>query len=86
VMLSNLRFNVIAQFAADGSALVLTLKPRSMNGYVPAASLKEMSFLLSGVVVHQYTAMVSVDIDIWEKYKDRDKWSNNLYVRLTTGS
>ncbi|KAK4107376.1 hypothetical protein N656DRAFT_763547 [Canariomyces notabilis] len=87
VMLSNLRFNVIAQFAVDGSALLLTLRPRSTKGYLAAVKIEEMSFLLSGVVVHGYgkgILPVSVDVGVVEKYRDREAWGGHGYVRLVS--
>jgi hypothetical protein len=87
VMLSNLRFNVVAQFAVDGSALLLTLRPRSTKGYLAAVKIEEMSFLLSGVVVHQYdwkVLPVSVDVGVVEKYRDREAWGSHCYVRLVS--
>ncbi|KAK3307149.1 uncharacterized protein B0T15DRAFT_553568 [Chaetomium strumarium] len=90
-MLSNLRLNVLAQFAPadDGRSpyLLLTLRPRSTTGSIPAAKIDEMSFLLSGVVVHKYAGSpVSVDIKVVEQYRDRGQWGDHLYVRLVPPS
>ncbi|KAK4167751.1 hypothetical protein QBC43DRAFT_285643 [Cladorrhinum sp. PSN259] len=83
VMLSNLRFNVIMQFSPHGNELCLTLKPRSTKGMVAASKIKELSFMLSGVIVRQYVGNpVSVKIGVIEQYNEKPEWENDLYVRL----
>lgn len=66
-MLSNLRFNVLAQPGTD--KLSLTLLPRTESGNVLAAHVGEMSFLMSGVNVNVYQKpQRTVKISYREKY------------------
>jgi len=83
-MLSNLRFNVIAQPTADGDSLLITLKPRGSS--VLAARITEMSFLLSGVIVHPFAAPTTISIPVAEAYVDRDPFPNSLNVLLVPSS
>jgi hypothetical protein len=80
-MLSNLRFNVIAQFNADDE-LVLTLKPRSTNGFVAVSKINELSFLLSGVVVKTFDAPTTIEVDKWETYQNRAPFYKTVFVTL----
>ncbi|KAA8903426.1 hypothetical protein FN846DRAFT_954010 [Sphaerosporella brunnea] len=66
-MLSNLRFNVIPTNGPDNT-LVLRLLPRSTDGYVRVSLLKEMSFVLNGVIVNDYPENVGVQTTVLEKY------------------
>ncbi|KAF7590762.1 hypothetical protein BBP40_002377 [Aspergillus hancockii] len=82
-MLSNLRFNVIAQFDTTNKQMVLTLKPRSMSGYVPVLHIKEMSFLLRGVIVHQYKRLTMCPIQVIEQYVDVPPFQKDpIWVQL----
>lgn len=65
-MLSNMRFNVLLQFT--DTELLLRLRPRSAKGGVQVADIKEMSFLLSMVKVHQNPKMRPVKITVQEFY------------------
>jgi hypothetical protein len=83
-MLSNLRFNVIAQFGTKETKnfLILTLKPRSTLGYVPLKKVHEMSFLLSGVIIQPYPAATTRYLDVVEKYQMEDGWTRQLVAHL----
>lgn len=65
-MLSNLRFNVLLQFTEK--ELQLRLRPRSTKGGVQVEDIKEMSFLLSMVKVHQNPKTQVVKIKFQEFY------------------
>jgi hypothetical protein len=84
-MLSNLRFVVLAQYAADGSALVLTVRPRSVSGWWPAEGIGEVRFLLSGVVVARYGERQGFDVVVGERYCYRREWTGHLFVDLVPG-
>jgi hypothetical protein len=51
-MLSNLRFNPLVSNDTDTNSLVITLIPRSLQGFVELASQTELNFMLSSVVVN----------------------------------
>ncbi|EER25094.1 hypothetical protein D8B26_007694 [Coccidioides posadasii str. Silveira] len=80
-MLSNLRFNVLAQFSND-EKLVLTLIPRSTLGYVPVKKIPEMSFMLSGVEVESYNSPTSIKIDVEVKYQQESPWPFGFFALL----
>lgn len=66
-MLSNLRFNALAQL--NYNSVSVTLLPRTQTGDVVAANVDEMSFMMSGVNVHVYdNSNVSVKISPMESY------------------
>ncbi|KAK4171647.1 hypothetical protein QBC36DRAFT_249202 [Triangularia setosa] len=81
-MLSNMRFNVVVGVAADRSALVLTVVPRVVQGWWPVGNMNggnsgDVSFLLSGVVVREYSSETKVEAMVTESYhvphrRDRD--------------
>ncbi|XXG94186.1 hypothetical protein Hte_000438 [Hypoxylon texense] len=81
-MLSNLRFNALARLSTDRNTLVLTLKPRSTKGYVLVGKVKEVSFLLSGVVVKDFDAVTCVTLKANEKYQDQDTYSYDIKCTL----
>ena len=51
-MLSNLRVNPLVSYSDDSRALIVTLFPRSTTGNVQVTRCKELSFMLSSVVVN----------------------------------
>lgn len=85
VMLSNLRFNVIAQFGKkdDRNYLILTLKPRNTTGRVAVRKIQEMSFMLRGVVT--YEEETRTRIEVIEKYYMQDGWSKRFFADLKSG-
>lgn len=67
-MLSNLRFNVLAQ--AGNDKLSVTLLPRTRTGDVVITHIDEISFLMSGVNVNVYhISEPKVNISAEEKYR-----------------
>lgn len=80
-MLSNLRFNVIPTNGADNT-LVLRLLPRSTEGWVRVSMLKEMSFVLNGVVVNEYEKNVDVQTEVLEKYHRSQDLSCRFDIQL----
>ncbi|KAK4153610.1 hypothetical protein C8A00DRAFT_15188 [Chaetomidium leptoderma] len=71
-MLSNMRFNVVAEVAADGSTLMLTVLPRAVKGWWPVGEIGDssgdVSLLLSGVVVQDYSSETRIEIGVTESY------------------
>lgn len=80
-MLSNLRFNVIPTNGADNT-LVLRLLPRSTEGWVRVSVLKEMSFVLNGVVVNGYDKNVDVQTSVLEKYHGSPDINGQFDIKL----
>lgn len=69
-MLSNLRFNVLAQHS-EGE-LSVTLLPRTQNRNVMVTHIREMSFLMSGAKVNEYTkSPTELSISVKEWYRDQ---------------
>ncbi|CRG85971.1 hypothetical protein PISL3812_02974 [Talaromyces islandicus] len=81
-MLSNLRFNALARPSSNREYMVLTLKPRSINGYVAAKKLKELSFLLSTVLVSTFNNETEIIADAYEKYIDQDIYHYEIPCKL----
>lgn len=82
-MLSNLRFNALARLSPEREFLVLTLKPRTTKGNVAVKKLKELSFLLSTVVVSTFDAETVVIVHAYEQYKDQAAYSYEVPCVLT---
>lgn len=71
-MLSNLRFNVIPVTAEDGNLLIRLLPRSTREAGVPLTMVRELSFVLNGVVVNQYGA------------KDLDRYGMvTVYTKVT---
>jgi hypothetical protein len=78
-MLSNLRFNALAENAAD--VLQLRLVPRSHTGTVPLAHVKDCSFLLSMVTLYPIDG--KVEIHCTETYDNhRGSFQSVFHVEL----
>lgn len=77
-MLLNLRFNVLAQISPKRDYLVWTLKPRSTSGVVRVSRMKEISFLLSGVIVKSFNTVTSVELVAYGWTKDQDWYEYSL--------
>lgn len=85
-MLSNLRFNVLAEIKPGGggpqdSTLALRLLPRSVTGLVPINMCEDLSFMLSMVVLNEYETQVDVLTDVREVYK-ADDVPNSFAIHL----
>lgn len=77
-MLSNLRFNVLAQ--PGKRKLSITLLPRTQTGNVVAAQINEMSFLMSGVTIHVYPGIsIPVKISAKETYLARPEKESKTF-------
>lgn len=81
-MLNNLRFNVLLQFEEGSTELLLRLLPRSTKGGVPVSTIREMSFILSMVKVHQRQETTTIIINVEEKYSNGTKTTKTCRVRL----
>jgi hypothetical protein len=62
VMLSNLQFNPRTTYNGDTGNLDIVLLPRTMKGFVPVKRIRELSFLLRGVIVYPYTTLTGVKL------------------------
>lgn len=89
-MLSNLRFNVLAQLnevkgKPSKNKLSVTLLPRTRSENVLAAQIDEMSFLMSGVSVHVYhNAQIEVNILRKESYRRVETQGVNFEAQLVS--
>ncbi|KAF8443356.1 hypothetical protein BGX38DRAFT_1272004 [Terfezia claveryi] len=70
-MLSNLRFNVIPVTSEDGNLLIRLLPRSTREAGVPLTMVKELSFVLNGVVVNRY------------RDEDLDKGCYKVYTVVT---
>lgn len=82
-MLSNLRFNVLAQ--NSGGTLSVTLLPRTKSKGVLIKNINEISFLMSGAKVHRYPNLwieVDISVDEWYDGQSGMSESNTFKVKL----
>lgn len=82
-MLSNLRFNVLAQLG--NNTLSVTLLPRTRSGNLLITRIEEMSFLMSGVKVNRYSDSRTVDTisaEVWYLNWPRNPEVDNFEVKL----
>ncbi|KAK6338563.1 hypothetical protein TWF730_002626 [Orbilia blumenaviensis] len=86
VMLSNLRFYVRALYSTENNALQLILLPRSTRKVVKVTDVKEMSFMLSRVLVQSYKKVTSIEAIVQEVYKSGKAESKTLYITLNPPS
>ena len=86
-MLSNLRFNPLVSNDTDTNSLVITLIPRSLQGFVELARQTELSFMLSSVVVNyspKGPATVFVSPTISEIYTSQTQCPQQIPAPLMT--
>ncbi|KAF3208014.1 hypothetical protein TWF192_003200 [Orbilia oligospora] len=81
-MLSNLRFYVRALYSTENNALQLVLLPRSTRKVVRVTDIKDMSFMLSRVLVQSYKKVTSIEAIVQEVYKSGRAEPKTLWITL----
>ncbi|KAK6499504.1 hypothetical protein TWF506_004134 [Arthrobotrys conoides] len=85
-MLSNLRFYVRALYSTENNALQLVLLPRSTKKVVKVTDVKDMSFMLSRVLVQGYKKVTSIEATVQEVYKSGRAEPKTLWITLNPTS
>ncbi|RVD81448.1 uncharacterized protein DFL_009312 [Arthrobotrys flagrans] len=81
-MLSNLRFYVRALYSTENNALQLVILPRSTRKAVRVSDVRDMSFMLSRVLMQGYKKVTSIEAVVQEVYTSGEAEPKTLWITL----
>ena len=81
-MVANFRFNVVPTSSRDGRFLILKVVPRAERADMDKFHTKNLSFMLSGVLVPPHPDVKAISVDIEEEYVGRDKCRGYITLKV----